>query len=153
MEEGGAYDGLPVSMYSAPRPRRPAGNDRDDGGVGLEGAAGVRLVGQVLLHGARGRAWRRVGQVAQPGVPPRLQLAGVVVHGGLVVHPAVAQGQLLRILVVLVPEGVGAHQPARLGVAHVLHLVAVLLEADAPQVAQRAREVRHRPPPVLCDGG
>lgn len=86
---------------------------------------------------------RPIDQIADPGVPPGLDLAGFVL-GGLVIDPAGAQGELLGlVLEEAVAVAVGADQRPRFGVAHVLHLVGGVAEADAAEVAEGAGEGGH----------
>ena len=65
---------------------------------------------------------RRVDGVADPRVPPGLDVRGVVVVLG-VLDPARAQGQLLVVLEELVARAVRANERACLGVADVLSCV------------------------------
>lgn len=110
---------------------------------------------------------RRLHQIAHPGMPAGLDLAGVEL-GVFVVDPAGAEGQFFAgVLEVPVPVAVGSDQGAGFGVAcirgcergggglfgggkgmegrtHVLHLVAEFFPADAAQVAEGAEDGRHR---------
>lgn len=81
---------------------------------------------------------RLVHQIADPRMPPGLDLAGIVLLV-FVVDPAGAQGQLFGlVLKVFVAVAVGADQRAGFGVADVLHLVGGFAQADAAEVAEGA---------------
>lgn len=79
------------------------------GGRGLEGA-GARLQ-EGVLHGGL------VDEIADPGVPAGLDLAGVIVVLG-VLDPASAQGKFLVVLEEFVAGAVGANEGTCLGVAY-----------------------------------
>lgn len=81
------------------------------GDLGLKGTS-ARLEHGVLSGGL-------VDEVADPGVPSRLDLAGVVVVLG-VLNPARAQGELLVVLEELVAGAVGADEGSCFGVACVV---------------------------------
>lgn len=61
-----------------------------------------------------------------------------------VIDPAGAEGQfVVDVLVVFVAVAVGGDEGAGFGVADVLHLVQVVFDADAPQVADGAQDGGH----------
>jgi len=92
---------------------------RNSRAVRLERAPRLRVVGDGagLLEGAVAKLHecvlrrRRVDRVADPGVPARVDLGGVVVVLG-VLDPAGAQGQLLAVLEEAVARAVGADEAA-----------------------------------------
>lgn len=101
--------------------KRAAKNSR---AIRLERAPRLRVVGDGagLLKGAVAKlhegvpCGRRVDRVADPGVPARVDLGGVVVVLG-VLDPAGAQGQLLAVFEEAVARAVGADEAAVLCVA------------------------------------
>lgn len=84
-----------------------------------------------------------VDQVADPGMPPGLDLTGIQLLV-LVINPSCPQRKFfLQVLIVFIAVAVGSNQHTGFGIADIVQLVAIFFEPNPPQIPQRSCDGRH----------